>query len=357
MRGRGWLVAALVAMVAAPVAAIDWSQLTFNGYTSMEFERQLERKGSGNGDSNGSFDFDGFDLIMNFQAHPRVRAMVDLTWEHGVMSESSQGNIGVEQGFIEYAYSDMLKIRFGKMFTPFGYFNEIHTAKPAFLSVKEAPSLNKTERIVGDAFRFYPRWGTGIQFVGDGEIAGKRWDYSVLISNGEQENTNPFEEDDNKSKAVTGRVRFEPTDELRVGLSVYRDKFSGGDWDYLQSAGFEMEYWQGPFRLLAEVAVGRLQAAETFDGDSRTQVGFYLMPSYHFENGVTPYARFDWVDPNRHVGSDRGHVLTVGINWEISHWFMLKVENNTFKGQKGTSLAEYPGGDYNEIKSAIVLGF
>ena len=100
-----------------------------------------------------------------------------MTWEHGAATEDDRGNVALEYGFVEYAVSDLLKVRFGKMFTPFGIFNEIHTAKPAFLSVKEAAGTNKPERIVEAGYRFFPRWGTGIALRGDGVLGGKDFDY------------------------------------------------------------------------------------------------------------------------------------------------------------------------------------
>src|SRR6185503_9424416 len=43
----------------------------------------------------------------------------------------------------------------------FSLYNEIHTAKPLFLSVKEPVSTNKIEKM-GSTIRFYPRWGAGL---------------------------------------------------------------------------------------------------------------------------------------------------------------------------------------------------
>ena len=39
--------------------------------------------------------------------------------------------------------SDAVKLRAGKMFTPFGIYNEIHTAKPSIIILKEPNPTNK----------------------------------------------------------------------------------------------------------------------------------------------------------------------------------------------------------------------
>ena len=116
-----------------------------NGYSSFEFEKQLGDKGKG--DPNGSFDADLFDLVFNFTPVPRLRVSSDLTWEHGAASEDGRGNVAVEYAFAEVTAKDWLKLRAGKMFTAFGIYNEIHTAKPAFLTVKE-PLEHEQERQV-----------------------------------------------------------------------------------------------------------------------------------------------------------------------------------------------------------------
>ena len=328
------------------------SQLTINGYSSFEFEKQLEEEGGG--DPNGSFDADLFDLVFNFQVNDKIRVSADLTWEHGTATEDDFGNIAVEYAFVEYAFSDLAKVRFGKMFTPHGIFNEIHTAKPAFLSVKEPASTNKPERIVENAFRYFPRWGTGVSIRGDGVIAERDFNYDVLISNGNQEETNPFEEDNNLAKAITARFRFEPTDSVSIGNSFYHDKVEADGVDKIVSDGLEFRYQTDTWRVIAELTYGWL-TPET--GNQIQQIGWYIQPSYYFKYGLTPYLRLERVDPNLDIADDHGYDLIVGLNYEISGGFMVKVENNYYKGASNSTLAQYPNASYNEIKAAVVLGF
>lgn len=337
-------------LVAAPAAAIDWDKIAINGYTSFEFEKQLDK--SGGGDKNGSFDSDGFDLVLNFQISDKVRAATDFTWEHGAATEDDRGNVAVEYAFIEYTFSDLAKVRVGKMFTPFGVFNQIHTAKPAFLSVKEAASTNKPDRIVEDAEVFFPRWGAGIALQGDGSIGWRQFDYDILVANGEQDG-NAFEEDDNGSKSLTGRFRIDAAENLRVGASFYQDHTENPEVGKIRSSGVELDWNAGGFRLLAEAVIG----SQDSKLGSTDQMGWFVQPSYHFENGLTPYLRYDWIDPDTDRGSDEGSDLIIGLNYEISKWFMIKVENNFFQGARSSTLSEFPGRNYNEIKAAVVLGF
>lgn len=327
-------------------------RVVINGYTNFEFEKQVSKEGRG--DKNGSFDADQIDLVFNIAVSERVRVAIDLSWEHGTATEDGRGNQALEYGFVEYAMSDKLKLRFGKMHTPFGVFNEIHTAKPAFLSVKEAPSLNKNSRIVGGGFLFYPRWGAGIGLHGDAVVQGMDVTYDLLLANGDQETVNPFEEDENSSKSLTARVRLDATDNLRVGYSFYRDRLSSDSFTTVVSHGIEAELNLTRFRLLGEIAVGTLGQVA---GESRKQIGWYIQPSVHLAHGITPYLRLDTFNPDRRISGFEGRDFLVGVNIELAKNFQLKLENNDFKGGSKSTLARYPGRGYNEIKAALVLGF
>ena len=346
-----------VVALAAPsiAAAYDAGPLTIHGYSSFEYERQIEKAGEGAGDPNGSFDADLFDLVLSGQVTPRTRVAADVTWEHGAATEDGRGNVAIEYGFVEYAIADALKLRAGKMFTPFGIYNEIHTAKPTFLTVKEAPSTNKPSRIVEDAMRFYPRWGAGVEALGNIPLGGVTLDYSVLVGNGDQENTNPFEEDDNEWKSTAARVRIGDDEHFELGASFYYDRFApGGTDESIMSGGAELKIQLGPSALWAEAMVARLKDRA---GGTRQQVGGYVQPSYRFDFGLTPYFRLDYIEPNTDVPDDWGVCFTAGLNFELDLGLFLKLENDYFRGGARSSLAAFPGHDYNEIKAAVVLGF
>jgi hypothetical protein len=347
------LLAAALFLAALPAAAQEMAdRIVINGYTNFEFSKQLSKDGAG--DKNGSFDADQFDLVFNITVSERVRVAADLSWEHGTATEDGRGNQALEYGFVEYALSDKLKLRFGKMFTPFGVFNEIHTAKPAFLTVKEAASLNKNDRIVDGGYLFYPRWGAGIAAHGDSVVGGKDVSYDVLVANGEQEEANPFEEDENTSKSITARVRVDATENLRVGYSFYRDHLSSRTFTKLQSHGIEAELNFASVRVLGEVAIGSLDRRS---GGAQRQVGWYIQPSYHLKNGWTPYLRLEKINPDRDKSELGGRDFIIGVNIELSKNFQLKVENNAFKGGLRSSLAGFKGRGYHELKAALVLGF
>lgn len=183
------------------------------------------------------------------------------------------------------------------MFTPFGLFNEIHTAKPAFLSVKETASTNKAERIIYGAYRFFPRWGTGVGIHGGLFLAEHYLDCDILIAND----------------------------------------------DHLVSEGIQLQYDTGTLRVLAEAVLGSMNPAS---GSSVQQLGWFIQPSYRMDSGLTPYTRLEFFDLDRDVDDDRGFSLVLGFNYETSGGLTFKLEENYFKGgAESAGLRDLPGTD------------
>lgn len=344
-------------LVGSLYAQIGNETFRINGYSSFEFEKQLGDKGKG--DPNGSFDADLFDLVFNINATEHLRIASDLTWEHGAATEDGRGNVAVEYAFGEYLLKDWLKVRAGKMFVPFGIYNEIHTAKPAFLTVKEPLSTNKNNKF-GSDMRFYPRWAAGVAALGNFQVSKINADYILLVSNGDQENTNPFEEDDNKQKSITGRLRFTPVNNLTLGVSIYSDQLTeldtlgedtgnrtsqisyGGLAEYtIKDLGFELEYTAG--------------SVDPSSGSKLSAYAYTAMVYYTIKHFLTPYLRYEFLDPNSDLNDDEANQYIYGLNFKINENLFLKAEINSVSS--GNANSRFSGVDYSEFKAAVAIGF
>lgn len=348
----------LIAVV--PILGQIGNNIQINGYSSFEFEKLFGEEGKG--DPNGSFDADLFDIVLNVRASDRLRVAADITWEHGAASEDGRGNVAVEYAFGEYMVNNWLKFRAGKMFTHFGIYNEIHTAKPAMMTVKEPLSTNKNQKFGSDdkGGRFYPRWVTGVAILGNLEISDMDADYIVQITNGEQENTNPFEEDDNTEKAVSGRFRIWPTYDLQLGASFYTDKISelddegedAGKRSSLLSYGVQANWNPNKFGLEAEYVMGSFSPSV---GDGITRYAYTIMGTYNVLPRVTPYVRYEFLDPDIDAEDDVAHMFVYGINYQVTNGLNLKGELNTVISDEMNS--RFEGVNYTEFKFAVAIGF
>src|SRR5207244_8689661 len=102
------------------------------------------------------------------------------------------------------------------------------------------------------------------------------------------------ENDDNSSKSVTARFRFEPSSRLRLGNSFYYDVITDPGYNRIVAEGVELEYSKGGVHLVSEAHFGWLRRV---DGTTWKQFGWYVQGSYRFAHGLQPYLRIDEVNP------------------------------------------------------------
>ena len=82
-----------------------------------------------------------------------------------------------------------------------------------------------------------------------------------------------------------------------------------------------------------------------------------MQPSFSFDSGLTPFTRFEMVDPDDRVDNDQGQSIIVGLNHKLAQGLIVKIEYNHLRGGSASSLASFPSDGYDELKSAVVLGF
>ncbi len=374
-------VAGLMVLATTLLQAEGWSdRVTLNGYFSFEFEERVAGKAHKRADEYGSFDADLFDLVINVQATDRLRLAADLTWEHGPQTESEneRGNVATEYAFAEYTLNDYLKIRAGKMFTAFGIYNEIHTAKPSTIIVKEPDATNKMyfmtdyfidgegNRDYTETTTFFPRWGSGVALLGDAHVGSMPFDYILQVTNGDADygnnELNQYDHDDNDEKAVGGRVRLDLTGDLQIGASFYTDtlnKYADNTSDEpigkkkLDSQGAQM-IWHvtDDLRLELEYVTGTLNVD---GGMTLSRSGYSILPSYYVSDNVNLYFLYTAGDPNHDRDEDRVVKYAPGVNIEMDDNMFLKMDLYHVDSEEQNYLFEGEG--YTEFRIALAIGF
>jgi len=363
----------VLSLFSTTMHAAPMDKISINGYFELEYEQALTNAPI-KADPNGSFDSDLFDLVINIQATNRLRVATDITWEHGASTENERGNVAIEYAFAEYTFYNLLKAKVGKMFTPFGIYNELHTAKPATLQVKEPRSTNKPGKLTKglESTRYFPRWSTGIGIVGDNGFV----DYALLLSNGDQEEidgeTNPYAQDNNTEKAVTARVRVTPVDDVRLGISMHYDHQTGQskedapDEDFynidtsfdILSASAQLNLELDNFILEFESVYGSVVYKDKTDSskdEDISRLGTEILVSYYVTENLRPYLQFEYFEPNFDIVNDQIQITTGGVNYELASNLFIKAEVNYIDSAKNNTL--YKGYSEAEFKSSISIGF
>lgn len=355
MKRLGFIGPALVLLfvTATDASVLQLEGFRFDVYTSFEYEYQLESEG--NGDPNGSFDTDQIDLAFHYETG-EFRFALDLVIEHGVATEDNLGNIELSFGLVEYMFGDGFKLRAGKFFTPFGIHNELLTVRSSFLTVKEPWAANKPSKLTENGYRFFPRRQVGLGALGSSATEKGLIEYDVTVSNGAQEDTNPFEEDNNPQKALTGRFNFYPGDgNFLVGVSTYFDRLGAGEEAADQSSiGLHADYTGKRWTLRGEWLTGEIDPDLGF---AVKQQGAYIDLGYQWGR-FTPYVEYQNIEVEIDDRSETGEAWIAGLFLKLGHTGVIKIENGYFQGSDDNpKFDDIPGRDYNEVKLAFVIGF
>jgi hypothetical protein len=356
--------------------AIDLSQATFNGYLDLEYSAADNTEGN----ANGSFHQHHLSFLMDMPVSPKVSAFTHVEFDHGANINTppcntgqtgcssfgtNGGDIVVENAFIKYVSSDALQFRFGRMLTPFGYYNEIHDATPAIISIAIPAAINRMRERGGNSM--FPQWNTGMDMFGTVLLNSSPMEYSIYVGNGENPvGWNDSQVDANANKALGGRVSYQLTEGIQVGASVFNDAEAytsggtGGITNLQHTSGSVLLSLIGGDTVffLSEYAVTWL------DGFGRSSAG-YGQFTYVFTKRFSVYYRYENTSPDDTVANAAWVEQIAGINTrptdENNLVFKFEYSNNA-RGQNYNKLPLVISNpityqNYQELRFAVALYF
>ncbi|MCA9733372.1 hypothetical protein KC799_14640, partial [candidate division KSB1 bacterium] len=240
-------------------------------------------------------------------------------------SQTSAGALILERAWFEYAISPKLKFRIGKYLTPYGIYNEIHDAAPAYdTSVLPCSIYGWHYNLAGQSQRFYSKFSTGIVMLGRMEKNAYSFEYKMFVSNGR--GPYPFEFDNNRDKGVGSRLLFAlPTHGLKLGYSVYTERNGLALHARQTFHAFDFQCEKKRWRFTGEFAHSLLGK---MDGVSRQQVAnaVYGELAYHVLQRQTVLIRYDIFDPDRVNKNDFMRDFTIATNYQLIKQSLVKAE-------------------------------
>ena len=327
MRSSLLIYIVLVLTVSAPLSNAQESKLRTYGY----FDLELEWSNKDAAGKRSTFDQHHFNVITVYQLDERFRVFAEIEWEHGVSLQGGKGSglVAVERAWVEYKHADALKIQVGKFLPPFGIYNLKHDATPTFLSTFLPSSIyGRHKNTLGQQQRLYAKFATGIQVLGT--LFANRWqgEYYVYLSNGR--GPNPDEADNNGNKGVGGRlVVGPPIDDLNLGVSFYTDKNGEANSTEQTTIAFDASIYRSNFQIEVELFIPKIENVDTTGapvGSFRTGSGYYVQGGYTLFDKLTPFARYDFFDPNTDVSNDGERDVVLGMNLAVTPSIYLKGE-------------------------------
>jgi len=346
--------AAVVAVEeSATSTAGNWADRTsVGGYGEMHYNN-IDADDSDN--DVDEMDFHRFVLFFGHEFTDSIRFFSELELEHSVSGDDQNGEVELEQAYLEFDLKDNLQAKGGLFLLPVGIINETHEPN-TFYGVER----NDVESIIIPA-----TWWAGGAGINGHFDNGLSWDLAVheglkmdtsgddqfRVRSGRQKTS----EADASDLAYTGRLKYTGIPGLELAASInYQTDASQDSGDGLDE-GILYEahaiYQQGPFALRALYAEWDFDGSAVKAAGADTQSGWYIEPSYKPWDKLGLYTRYEDVDAYR--DSDQFDQWEVGANFWPHEDVVLKVDYRS----RDYDLASQDGEDFTAFDLGIGYQF
>lgn len=279
--------------------ASSWTENTqLGGYGEMHYR---------NLDSGNEIDFTRFVLFFGHQFTDRLRFFSELELEHAISSSDEDGEIELEQAYLEYDLTPNQHARAGMFLLPVGILNETHEPTTFYGVVRNPVEHN----IIPTTW-----WAGGVGL--NGEIA-PGWSYDFAIHEGLDTSASDnyavrsgrqkTSEADANDLASTARIKWTGIAgvELAASIQYQQDITQGNDPDagdaWLYEAHADIQ--RGPIGFRALYANWDLDGSGPKSIGANQQEGFYIEPSYKFTPKLGLFGRYSqWDNTAGSNGSD-----------------------------------------------------
>lgn len=255
--------------------------------------------------------------LQNVPHHPEISESgeVEEHLEEGATGEdiSGEGQVAVENAWMEYNQNRFLGVRVGKQLSPQYWWQNhypnltLSTATPIYLR-----ELFPAE-LVGVTVQ-----GSAAKPVGTSELGVG---YKFYVANNNFEGNSRIDRDDSKSWGARGEVRLPARGAVRrldFAFDMYRGKVGVGEAGLAEDHvwGFETQFEASQFLFQSEWARGTSL--------EQTRTGFYLQPAYRIDEDWITFYRLEQLESPRIQRAERRHLA--GINFRPYPQIALKGE-------------------------------
>ena len=309
------------------------SATTIGGYGELHYNNITDNK---SGKDKKEFDFHRFVLFVGHEFTANTRFFSELEVEHSISGDGQNGEVELEQAYIEHDFSDALTAKAGLFLMPVGIINETHEP-PAFYGVERNP----VEKDILPA----TWWEAGLN-LNIKAAPGLAFDAAVTsglnvgddykIRGGRQKVSKAKAED----LAYTARVKYTavPGLELAATAQYQSDLTQGaGDVDTASATLITAHaiYSIENFTIKALYAQWDIDGQEAKALGRDEQSGYYIEPSYRFNESFGIFARYNAWDNNAGNGDDTEITQTnVGVNYWLHENVVFKADYEKVGGAK-----------------------
>jgi hypothetical protein len=296
-------------------------------------------------DKDAKVDFHRFVLFFGHEFSDTVRFFSEFELEHSIAGEGQSGEVELEQAYVEVDINEGLSSKVGLFLIPVGIINETHEP-PAFYGVErngvEKNIIPATWWEAGVAFNYMPMGGVSI----DGAVtSGLNVGDDFSIRGGRQKVAKATAE----NLAYTGRVKYTAINGLELAATLqYQTDITQGAADDSFTAPIDKAdatlleahaiYQIDNFTVRALYARWDINGDEAKALGRDEQTGWYVEPSYKFNEKVGVFARYSEYDNNAgNSDSTAVESTSVGVNYYLHENVVLKADYENLGGAKDSS--------------------
>ncbi|MEE8119717.1 MAG: porin, partial [Gammaproteobacteria bacterium] len=266
-------------------------------------------------DSKNELDFHRFILYLDHEFSDDIRFYSELELEHSVAGEGKNGEIELEQAYLEFDLASGLRAKGGLFLVPVGFLNETHEP-PVFYGVERNP----VERnIIPTTW-----WEGGAALSGEFGTPGLSFDVALhsglaigpdfSIRGGRQK----VSEANANNLAMSGRIKYTGIPGLELaGSIVYQDNITqelviGAGSGRLVST--QVAWNRGPLSLRALFARWDLDGVLPEALRKDVQDGYYVEGAWKFNDKLGIFTRYNEWD-NGGFGDTTISQIDLGLNY------------------------------------------
>ena len=281
-------------------------------------------------------DLHRFVMFLGHEFTDDIRFFSEIEIEHSLAGEGKNGEVEVEQAFIEFDLHDRLRAKAGLFLVPVGILNETHEPN-TFYGVERN---NVEKNIIPSTW-----WEGGVALSGE---FGEGWGFDLAAHSGLDAMSSgayTFKPRDGRQKvseaiakdpAYTARLVYRgiPGLELAVAAQLQEDLTQSdslglGGIDTAEAVLWEKHliYNRGPFGLRALYAEWDVDGKEANAMGRDEQYGWYVEPSWRFLDNWGVFARYSEWDNNAGNSADTEiEQIDFGFNYWPTENVVLKLD-------------------------------
>ncbi len=306
-----------------------WEKTSIGGYGELHYNNHLAENGSR--EREHEIDFHRFVLFFGHEFTDKLRFFSELELEHALSGDGKEGEVELEQAYLEYDFTDWASAKAGLFLMPIGILNETHEPN-TFYGVER----NQVEKNIIPSTWWEGGIAANVHF-GNGISAdlaltsGLKLDESFSIRSGRGK----VSKQDASDPIIAARLKYTGIPGLELATTILHQTDMeqratgipiGGGTLYELHAIYSHDIGPGTFSGRALYSQWDLDINDPAAHDAENQYGWYIEPSYRIPTSIGDvgvYSRFEQLEYFKNE-LKKSNIWSFGANWWIHENVVLK---------------------------------